>query len=75
MKLAVFDKEKVIFGSANFSYSGLKVNHEADVFINNKTIVEELTKLFEDDWQKSLMNSPLDESTVKAKSKKRRTKS
>lgn len=71
MKLSVFDKEKALFGSANLSYSGLKINHEIDVLTNNKIIVGELTKNFESDLQKSLVDSPVDKNSIK-KFKKRK---
>lgn len=71
MKLAIFDKENALFGSANFSYSGLKINHEIDVVANNKKIIDELTKMFEIDFQNSLLDSPVDKNSIK-KTKKRK---
>lgn len=53
MKSAIFDKKKVILGSANFSYHGLKINHECSIIIAKNNIAEQFTNMFEQDWKKA----------------------
>jgi phosphatidylserine/phosphatidylglycerophosphate/cardiolipin synthase-like enzyme len=54
-KLAIFDKEKVFLGSANWSRNGLTNNKEMNVVIDDSEVVEEVTEVFSDDWYYSFL--------------------
>jgi phosphatidylserine/phosphatidylglycerophosphate/cardiolipin synthase-like enzyme len=49
-KMAIFDKEKVLLGSANWSRNGLTNNKEINVFIDDTKVADELVEIFSDDW-------------------------
>ncbi len=50
-KMATFDDDQTILGSANWSYAGFNVNREADVEIMDKKVNSEFDKVFETDWK------------------------
>ncbi|MCE1248185.1 MAG: phospholipase D-like domain-containing protein [Firmicutes bacterium] len=50
-KLAMFDDDKVILGSCNFTHNGLEVNHEADVEVISKSVGRGFNTLFDEHWQ------------------------
>lgn len=52
-KMIIIDKKKAIVGSINLSKSALTENREVAVKIEGKP-VEELLKIFEEDWEKAL---------------------
>ena len=51
-KMAVFDDDQVILGSANWSYAGLNVNREANVEIMDKEVNSSFDDMFTNDWEK-----------------------
>ena len=62
MKVAIFDGNEVIVGSANFSYRGLRINHEVGANIVDKKVAQEFTKEFMKIWnQESSYEYPLPE--------------
>ncbi len=50
-KMALFDDDKVIIGSANFTHAGLSINHEADVEVISKAVGTAFTKMFDEHWE------------------------
>ncbi len=62
MKVAIFDENEVIVGSANFSYRGLRINHEVGANIVDKEVAKEFTREFIKIWtQESSYEYPLPE--------------
>jgi phosphatidylserine/phosphatidylglycerophosphate/cardiolipin synthase-like enzyme len=53
LKLAIID-DTIIFGSANWSYSGLIKNREAILVIQDKNILNKCTEIFLQDWQNAV---------------------
>ena len=51
-KIGLFDSELVL-GSANWTYSGLNVNHELDIETTDGVAVEAYAARFETDWSRS----------------------
>lgn len=51
-KAAFFDDDTTVMGSANFTHQGLTVNHEADIEMKSKTVVPQMTKFFDELWEK-----------------------
>jgi phosphatidylserine/phosphatidylglycerophosphate/cardiolipin synthase-like enzyme len=54
-KMAIFDKEKVLLGSANWSRNGLTNNKEINVLIDDSEVVGKVTEVFSDDWYYSFL--------------------
>jgi phosphatidylserine/phosphatidylglycerophosphate/cardiolipin synthase-like enzyme len=54
-KLAVFDKEKVLLGSANWSRNGLTNNKEIDILIDDSPAVKKIADIFSNDWYHSFL--------------------
>lgn len=52
-KYIVFDNEICTFGSANFDYQTFYNNHELNIITKNKSIVKDLSKLFDTDCKQS----------------------
>lgn len=50
-KLAMFDDDKTIIGSANFTNKGLQVNHEADVEVISNSLGTAFNKMFDQHWE------------------------
>lgn len=50
-KIAMFDEDKTIIGSCNFTKAGLAVNHEADVEVVSKSVGTAFTKMFDEHWE------------------------
>lgn len=50
-KIAMFDEDKTIIGSCNFTKAGLAVNHEADVEVVSKSVGSAFTKMFDEHWE------------------------
>jgi len=50
MKVAIFDNDEVLVGSANFSYRGLRINHEVGANIVDKKVAQEFTNEFMKIW-------------------------
>jgi cardiolipin synthase len=57
-KLAMFDDDKVMIGSANFTKQGLDVNHEIDADIKSKEVNNAFTKMFNEHWETRAVESP-----------------
>jgi phosphatidylserine/phosphatidylglycerophosphate/cardiolipin synthase-like enzyme len=53
LKLGCFDKEKLVFGSPNWTYWGLTLHHEGILVITREILIQEVLKQFEADWTKS----------------------
>jgi len=51
-KIGLFDSELVL-GSANWTYSGLDVNHELDIETTDAPAVDAYATRFESDWSRS----------------------
>lgn len=49
-KFGIFDGEKVLIGSTNWTYSALEKNNEVNILISDKDIALELKKYFEKLW-------------------------
>lgn len=59
-KLMVFDDDKTIIGSANFTKAGLSINHEADVEVISKAVGTAFTKMFDEHWEnRSVPDAPV----------------
>jgi len=52
-KTGLFDARRLLLGSANWSLSGLSVNHELDVETSDPGAVRAYAARFESDWSKS----------------------
>ena len=52
-KTALFDGQRLLLGSANWSLSGLSVNHELDVESTDPGAVRAYEARFDADWPKS----------------------
>ncbi|MBJ7596488.1 MAG: hypothetical protein DLM67_24140 [Candidatus Nephthysia bennettiae] len=52
-KAGLFDGEKLMVGSANWSLSGLSVNHELDLMVEDPQAVRAFSDRFERDWAAS----------------------
>jgi phosphatidylserine/phosphatidylglycerophosphate/cardiolipin synthase-like enzyme len=52
-KAGLFDGKKLIVGSANWSLSGLSVNHELDLMVEDPQAVRAFSERFERDWAAS----------------------
>jgi hypothetical protein len=50
-KFYLFDDDRAIITSANFTYGGLSRNHECGMFIDDRTIVTQLSDHFDHLWQ------------------------
>ncbi|MBM3464702.1 MAG: HD domain-containing protein [Armatimonadetes bacterium] len=58
-KVAMFDDDTAIVGSANFTYKGLTVNHEASVEVISKSVGPAMTNFFDNLWDnRSLAKCP-----------------
>ena len=51
-KMAVFDHDETVLGSANWSGNGLTWNHEADVDVIDPAIAAQYSYMFREDWLK-----------------------
>ncbi|HYW22923.1 MAG TPA: phosphatidylserine/phosphatidylglycerophosphate/cardiolipin synthase family protein [Terriglobales bacterium] len=49
-KAALFDGRRLLVGSANWSLSGLSVNHELDLLFDDATTADAFASRFERDW-------------------------
>jgi phosphatidylserine/phosphatidylglycerophosphate/cardiolipin synthase-like enzyme len=49
-KAALFDARQLLVGSANWSLSGLSVNHELDLLVEDQMAVQGFSERFERDW-------------------------
>jgi len=54
-KLAIFDREKILLGSANWSGNGLTNNKEIDVLIDDSPTVKKIAEIFSNDWYHSFL--------------------
>jgi phosphatidylserine/phosphatidylglycerophosphate/cardiolipin synthase-like enzyme len=54
-KLAIFDREKILLGSANWSRNGLTNNKEITVLIDDIRTVDRVADIFSDDWYHSFL--------------------
>lgn len=52
-KAGLFDGRELLLGSANWSLSGLSVNHELDLLSGDEQIAAAFTSRFEQDWSAS----------------------
>lgn len=50
-KISMFDDDKVIIGSANFTRKGLEVNHEANVEVVSKAMGKAFKNMFLEHWE------------------------
>ncbi|MBI2264921.1 MAG: phosphatidylserine/phosphatidylglycerophosphate/cardiolipin synthase family protein [Armatimonadetes bacterium] len=57
-KMAVFDEDKTIVGSANWSYAGFKTNREANVEILAEDVNSSFEKVFQKDWKTKTADTP-----------------
>ena len=55
-KLAMFDDDKTIVGSCNFTKAGLEINHEADVEVISKSVGTAFNKMFDEHWDNESVN-------------------
>jgi phosphatidylserine/phosphatidylglycerophosphate/cardiolipin synthase-like enzyme len=53
--MAIFDKEKVLLGSANWSRNGLTNSKEIDVLIDDSKLADKMAEIFSDDWYYSFL--------------------
>lgn len=58
-KMAVFDDDQVVVGSANWSYAGFNVNREADVEVLSKGTASAFDKVFDKDWKHRTTEDPV----------------
>ncbi len=58
-KMATFDDDQAIVGSANWTYSGLNVNREAGVEILSREVNRDLELMFMDDWENRTTEEPV----------------
>jgi phosphatidylserine/phosphatidylglycerophosphate/cardiolipin synthase-like enzyme len=56
--MAVFDDNKTMIGSCNFSNAGLTVNHEADAEVISEAVGKSFTKMFDDHWKSRSLEKP-----------------
>jgi phosphatidylserine/phosphatidylglycerophosphate/cardiolipin synthase-like enzyme len=54
-KMAIFDKEKVLLGSANWSRNGLTNNKEINVLIDDLKLTDKVVEIFSNDWYYSFL--------------------
>ncbi|MFH1504168.1 MAG: phospholipase D family protein [Candidatus Omnitrophota bacterium] len=54
-KAAIFDEEKVILGSCNWSRNGFTNSKEINVLINDAQAVKEIIEIFSGDWYHSYL--------------------
>lgn len=59
LKLAVFDDQRLLFGSANWTHWGLTLNHEGLFFTDSQALVKPVLRRFAADWRKSSPHPPL----------------
>lgn len=52
-KAGLFDGHRLLVGSANWSLSGLEVNHELDLLVEDPAVASAFSSRFERDWQAS----------------------
>jgi phosphatidylserine/phosphatidylglycerophosphate/cardiolipin synthase-like enzyme len=52
-KAALFDGRRLLLGSANWSQSGLSVNHELDLQSDDTQAAAAFARRFEQDWSTS----------------------
>jgi phosphatidylserine/phosphatidylglycerophosphate/cardiolipin synthase-like enzyme len=50
-KLMIFDNQKIVIGSHNYSYNAFETNFEASVLIDDKNIANEFKSYFNNLWQ------------------------
>lgn len=50
-KLAMFDDDKAILGSCNFTKAGLEINHEANVEVISKSVGTAFNNMFDHNWE------------------------
>ncbi|MCD4812114.1 phospholipase D family protein [bacterium] len=53
VKMGLFDMQRLIFGSPNWTYWGLTIHHEGVLDISLPAVVDEMQGRFEVDWEKS----------------------
>lgn len=53
LKMAVLDREQLLFGSANWTYWGLTLHHEGVLTLRDPALVARALEQFEVDWQRS----------------------
>jgi cardiolipin synthase len=58
-KMATFDDDQAILGSANWTYAGFNINREADVEILSRTVSSDLDKVFKNDWKNNTTEKPV----------------
>jgi phosphatidylserine/phosphatidylglycerophosphate/cardiolipin synthase-like enzyme len=58
LKMAIFDHQRLLFGSVNWTFTGLTVNHEGLVLIDRLAIVSQAADRFEEDWRASTQQRP-----------------
>jgi phosphatidylserine/phosphatidylglycerophosphate/cardiolipin synthase-like enzyme len=58
LKMAIFDHQKMIFGSSNWTFSGLNINHEGILILEKPEIISQALDRFENDWRVSTQNRP-----------------
>lgn len=58
-KMAVFDDDQVIVGSANWSYAGFNTNREADVEVLSRGTASAFDKIFRNDWKTRTTDEPV----------------
>ena len=49
-KTALFDKQTLIIGSANFTYHALTRNHEVSIALTSPEVSTKFSQSFENDW-------------------------
>jgi phosphatidylserine/phosphatidylglycerophosphate/cardiolipin synthase-like enzyme len=58
LKMAVFDGKLLLFGSPNWTFTGLNISHEAVMLISRTEIVNQARDRFEQDWRVSTQSHP-----------------
>lgn len=58
-KMAIFDNDQVIVGSANWSYAGFNTNREADVELLSRGTASAFDKVFAKDWKTRTTATPV----------------
>jgi len=58
-KMAVFDDDQVIVGSANWSYAGFNTNREANVEVLSTKLADSFDTVFEKDWKNKTSDEPI----------------
>lgn len=58
-KMAVFDDDQVIVGSANWSYAGFNTNREADVEVLSRDTASAFDKIFRKNWKTRTTDKPV----------------